>query len=291
MPEKNQHFQIGLISDTHMPDRWKKLPQTVMDTFSDVDLILHAGDVGELWVLDELSKLAPVIAVHGNDETTEATKALPYHQVIAAEGKRIFLTHSHFPDRKEEVASRKNDSWHPQLQRRVNMAKEHGASIMVHGHTHVAMFVEYDGVWVINPGAIASGNYHTRQTRQTIAKLHFGDDGKPVVNYTDLNNPTEAFVPSVDLEAGFVAAHDQVSTTILEPGFDVHWNFLYEEIFHVAPTLYINTIRPLAHQVWSGENPYVDVQEFATELVENAECPVSVKQKIMNSTLFGATQQ
>ena len=51
------------------------LPASLLDIFAGVDLILHAGDIGELWVLDELSHIAPVVAVHGNDETAEATEA------------------------------------------------------------------------------------------------------------------------------------------------------------------------------------------------------------------------
>jgi hypothetical protein len=54
---------LGLISDTHMPERWPELPGAIFDVFAGVDLILHAGDVGELWVLDRLSAIAPVLAV------------------------------------------------------------------------------------------------------------------------------------------------------------------------------------------------------------------------------------
>ena len=54
---------IGLLSDTHIPHRMTQLPQAVLDALVGVDVILHAGDVGELWVLDRLSAIAPVIAV------------------------------------------------------------------------------------------------------------------------------------------------------------------------------------------------------------------------------------
>ena len=67
---------IGLISDTHMPQRWPSMPTAVSQIFADVSMILHAGDVGELWVLDELSEIAPVIAVHGNDDTADAQREL-----------------------------------------------------------------------------------------------------------------------------------------------------------------------------------------------------------------------
>src|SRR5215468_1784844 len=79
---------IGLISDTHMPQRCAALPRTLADVFAGVDLILHAGDLGELWVLDLLSQFAPLVAVHGNDETADAQRELPYQQVITVGGQR-----------------------------------------------------------------------------------------------------------------------------------------------------------------------------------------------------------
>ena len=100
--------------------RWPEIPATVQRHFSGVDLILHAGDVGELWVLDELSSIAPVIAVNGNDATEEATAALPYEQVIGLAGQRVFLCHSHQPDRAAEMASRTSDEWRPKMARRAS---------------------------------------------------------------------------------------------------------------------------------------------------------------------------
>src|SRR5438094_1902815 len=79
---------IGLLSDTHLPDRLEALPPALFDVFAGVHLILHAGDVGELRVLDELSALAPVVAVHGNDDTAEAQRELPYPHAVAVAGWR-----------------------------------------------------------------------------------------------------------------------------------------------------------------------------------------------------------
>ena len=84
-------IRIGLISDTHMPERCAALPTAVFSTLANVDLLLHAGDVGELWVLDQLSAIAPVIAVHGNDDTAAAQRELPFQQIITAAGRRILL--------------------------------------------------------------------------------------------------------------------------------------------------------------------------------------------------------
>lgn len=63
---------IGLISDTHLPERRRTLPPALHAIFEGVDLLLHAGDVGELRVLDELGEIAVVVAVHGNDDTLAA---------------------------------------------------------------------------------------------------------------------------------------------------------------------------------------------------------------------------
>ena len=91
--------RVGLISDTHLPARCAALPSAIFDALGDVDTVLHAGEVGALGVLDELSVIAPVIAVHGNDEGVEAQGEFPYQQIIAIAGRRVLLCHSHFPDR------------------------------------------------------------------------------------------------------------------------------------------------------------------------------------------------
>ncbi len=107
--KNNQTVRIGLISDTHMPERWTEIPTAVFQLFQDVDFILHAGDVGELWVLDKLSSIAPIIAVHGNDETQAAQRELPYQQVITIAKQRLLLWHSHFTDHVDEMADRRVD--------------------------------------------------------------------------------------------------------------------------------------------------------------------------------------
>ena len=47
---------IGLISDTHIPDRARELPKNVISSFENVDLILHAGDLTSTKVIDELEQ-------------------------------------------------------------------------------------------------------------------------------------------------------------------------------------------------------------------------------------------
>ena len=69
---------LGLLSDTHFHDRLFELPPHLAAIFAGVDLILHAGDVGDISVLDELGHIAPVVAVHGNDEPEHVKQWLPY---------------------------------------------------------------------------------------------------------------------------------------------------------------------------------------------------------------------
>ena len=59
---------IGLISDTHITQKRGKLPQRVLKEFMSVDLIIHAGDITQKKVLEELEKIAPVTAVLGNND-------------------------------------------------------------------------------------------------------------------------------------------------------------------------------------------------------------------------------
>ncbi len=130
--------RVGLISDTHMPQRCAVLPESVFDVLQNVDLILHAGDVGELWALDRLSTIAPVIAVHGNDDTEEAQRELLYQQLISIAGQRVLLWHSHYRDPAVERASR-GRSWAQILQRLAERGQRAGAEIVVFGHAHVPL--------------------------------------------------------------------------------------------------------------------------------------------------------
>ncbi|MBN2102647.1 YfcE family phosphodiesterase [bacterium] len=75
MPDKSPipvfHYpraaRIGLIADTHVPDRAAGLYPSVQEIFSNVDLILHGGDITTAPVLEHLSRMAPTLAVRGNN--------------------------------------------------------------------------------------------------------------------------------------------------------------------------------------------------------------------------------
>ena len=130
---------IGLISDTHIPDRAKVLPQKVLDAFDDVDLILHAGDLTSPRVIEELESLAPVMAVQGNMDRVNGID-LPKAKVIEAEGLKIGIVHG-------EVYPRADSD---QL---LYLAKELNVDILVSGHSHQPKIEQKEGILLLNPGS------------------------------------------------------------------------------------------------------------------------------------------
>lgn len=261
----------GLISDTHMPKRWRELPPAVFDVLQGVDLVLHAGDVGELWVLDQLSTIAPTLAVHGNDETEEAQRELPYQQVLAVGGHRLFLCHGHLPDRRAEVVSRAGDEWRPKLAQRARQAREAGASVMVFGHLHIPFACRAEGLWLVNPGAIASGSAFTRQTRQTVALLFLRDDGRPFVTHVDLACPDRPFAATVDWDAGFGAAHSRYNETIADAAVARVVAALRETPFYFDRRLWRAFSRPGMSRWLRRTDELITVAELRDELaVDNA---------------------
>ena len=130
---------IGLISDTHIPDRAREIPQKVKEAFKDVDLILHAGDLTSLSVIEELEKIAPVMAIQGNKDRVNGID-LPKARVIQAEDLRIGLVHG-------EVYPRAD------TQQLLYLARQLEADILVSGHSHQPKIEQVEGVLLLNPGS------------------------------------------------------------------------------------------------------------------------------------------
>lgn len=266
LPTERIVASIGLVSDTHMPARWLSIPDSVYEIFRGVDLILHAGDVGELWVLDQLSQIAPVIAVHGNDDSKDAQRELPYQQVITVAGQRILLWHSHFTDRIDEIDSRKGDEMIGKLDRSIERARRCGASIVIFGHWHIPFTHQNEEILVINPGAIASGNVVTRQLVQTVALLFISDDGMPFVSHVDLAAPHRIYTPRVDLVAGFQAALDQFSASILEPELEARSSSLIKRLQSLGTEYTLPPIQRVAHRVWAGQQERITLEDWLAEV-------------------------
>lgn len=122
---------IGLISDTHglvRPD--------VHTALAGVEVILHAGDVGGQDILDELARIAPVLAVYGNTDPA-GDPALAQSLIYGVDGLDIRVSHGH------EVGS-------PNPAR---LAARYAQPILVYGHTHRPLVTRLGDQLIVNPGA------------------------------------------------------------------------------------------------------------------------------------------
>ena len=134
--------KVGLISDTHIPVVAKALPEKVIHIFKNnkVSLIIHAGDLVSLTVIDELNTIAPVLAVHGNMDSLGVTSQLPELNETELLGHKIGVIHG---------------SGGPQgfLEKVENMIKEKDYEIVICGHLHNAFIEDKFGRLFINPGS------------------------------------------------------------------------------------------------------------------------------------------
>jgi uncharacterized protein len=272
---------VGLIADTHMPRWCKEIPASVFDLFADVDLILHAGDVGELRVLDILSQIAPVIAVHGNDEHPPLSqKALPFLQTVALAGQRIVLTHGHYPDVEQEMKARATDSWHPKLHDYAAYAKEYGASIVVTGHTHIPLMTQYEGIWLINPGAVSPGNDMIQQKLRSVARLVLTSDGSFKVEYFDVENPAKPFQPQVDIDAGFIAARNEVQDSAFARDFEPIAPWIGKHVLPICREPVVNLALHLAREYRAGKIPRITAAMVMQAMQSSETIPAAVIEKM-----------
>lgn len=116
------------------------------------DLILHAGDVGAPDILNELRRLAPVVAVRGNVDTGAWAKELPLTQVVQAGSVSLYMIHI--------------------LQDLDLNPKAAEFSIVISGHSHKHGQTEKDGVLYINPGSAGPRRF---QLPATVGRLDLED--------------------------------------------------------------------------------------------------------------------
>jgi uncharacterized protein len=130
-------MRIGVIADTHIPDRAPELPAEIHELFKGVDRIVHAGDIEDQRVLDELEAIAPVIAVGGNMDVR--LRQLPYKRELRLADHYLGVIHGGgVPRNRIREAIRREFKQ---------------ASIIVYGHTHQAFWGEEGGIWFMNPGS------------------------------------------------------------------------------------------------------------------------------------------
>tara|TARA_Y100001934_G_scaffold225563_1_gene270370 strand:+ start:6594 stop:7178 length:585 start_codon:yes stop_codon:yes gene_type:complete len=178
-------LRIGLISDTHIPEARKTLWPQVYDAFSGVDLILHAGDIHELYVLDMLEEVAPVYAARGNGEDGGGGRPVQpedprvrYAWLLELEGLWVGLTHYvPVPERPPNFT----------LQRWVErFFPERTPDVIVSGDTHRECIEELHGVLCVNPGSPTyPHNYDTQYGTIGFLEIDNGQASPSVWQITD----------------------------------------------------------------------------------------------------------
>jgi putative phosphoesterase len=141
-------MRVGLISDTHIPDRDQKLPLQVIGAFKDVDLIIHAGDLYSASVLDDLEKIAPVIAARGDDDWIADDHRLKDKQILSIEGLSVWVIH-------QFAALNFYSKGLISLEDATEYIKGYSTlpDIFVFGHSHKALTVKIQNTLFINPGS------------------------------------------------------------------------------------------------------------------------------------------
>jgi hypothetical protein len=140
---------IGVISDTH-----GLLRPEALDALRGAEHILHAGDVGDITILDRLRTIAPVTAIRGNIDTGGPTAQLPATEAVELNGHLIYMLHSIADlDLKPEAA---------------------GISVVIFGHSHKPSSDIHKRVLYLNPGSAGP-----RRFKLPITVAHLYLDAKP----------------------------------------------------------------------------------------------------------------
>ena len=127
--DPNGKYRAAVISDTH-----GLLRASVLKKLDGVDLIIHAGDVGDYTVLNQLGEIAPVYAVRGNTDYNEVVVDLPLFDCFKVADMLIYVIHDlHTLDLDIKATD---------------------IDIVISGHTHQPHSVEHSSVLFLNPGSI-----------------------------------------------------------------------------------------------------------------------------------------
>lgn len=147
---------LGIIADTHIPDRVRHLHPGVLPLFraAGEKAILHAGDISAPSVLAQLGEAAPVYAVRGNRDWIWL-RDLPLERCLNIAGVTIGLTHGHggwwsyLVDRFYFMLhGYRQDRLLPRICRAFP-----DTQVIVFGHGHLALICWVDGQLLFNPGS------------------------------------------------------------------------------------------------------------------------------------------
>jgi len=165
--KSQDNYLIGVISDTH-----GLLPAGVQKAFEKVDLIIHAGDIGDEKVLKELSQIAPIVAVRGNMDFGKWASKLPKSEIIEIGPIVVYVLHV---ANQPAVASGKSNF-----------------NIIISGHTHRPDVSEKSGTTFLNPGS-ASYPKFGHPASVALLRLNGATLSFRLIELTDNENQKEKF--------------------------------------------------------------------------------------------------
>ncbi len=153
--------KIGLLSDTH-----GHIDEKLLDFFKDVDEVWHAGDIGDISVIEKIEARKPVKAVYGNIDGTALRIRFKEDCCFKVEDIKVRMTHiGGYPGRYE-----------PRV--RAKLFKD-PPNIFISGHSHILKII-YDNklnCLHINPGAYGKSGFHKVRTA-----VRFEISGKDIKN-------------------------------------------------------------------------------------------------------------
>ena len=125
-------MNIAILSDTH-----GLLRPEVVEYLKTADAILHAGDINQQEIVDQLRQYAPLYIVRGNNDK-EWAEHIPHHLTVTLGGVSFYMVHN-----KKEVP-----------------ADLPGINAVVFGHSHKYFQEEKDGLLWLNPGSCGPRRFH-----------------------------------------------------------------------------------------------------------------------------------
>lgn len=134
--------RIAVVSDTHIPARAHTLPPRLLELLQGAELILHAGDLVDESVLDELRALAPVEAVAGNMDPYSLHRSLGRRKLVRIGAVTVGLVHG--DGARSNTFTRALETF--------SGVKQQPQAI-VFGHSHKPLCCRHEGILMFNPGS------------------------------------------------------------------------------------------------------------------------------------------
>ena len=157
------------------------------------------------------------------------------------------------------MESRRLPAMRPKLERIARHGRQVGASMVHFGHWHVPLLCQIEGVLLVNAGAIASGNFITRQLVQTVAIATLSEDGRFHVTHFDLAGGQPHHPPDVTGTDFATAARPYIGS-ILAPDLEA-----VLPPFRNNQSL-LSALRRLAPRCWWGGQATLSRADLITEI-------------------------